>query len=337
MPDNSNTASGRSSIIATSLNLQCLRTALIIGLMGAVLAGHWITPDRMSTFHDMHALLLKLFILPVVLSAVWFGLRGALLVSALSTLFYMPLISARFFGHTGEAIIQYGEIATIWFTAILIGTFVDRERAAMHSLASMHEGALIALVSALDARERNTYLHSLRVRAYAIKIGHSLKLDNRSLVTLGAGALLHDVGKLGIPDAILLKHGTLTKKEWCLMRKHPEIGRKILASTPFLDDAAEIVYAHHERYDGTGYPRQLIGEEIPLCARIFSVADVFDALTTDRPYHEKIGYEQAIQEIKRGAGTQFDPAVVQAFLALPQTEWASVVQTNLAKPLGFKV
>lgn len=308
-----------------------LQATVIVCLLGSVLAGHWITPDKTHAFHAVHIAFQKLFILPIVLAAVWFGLRGALFTSGLSTLLYMPFIVVRLSGHTDEAMSQYGEIATIWITAILTGIFVDRERAAMQNVARMHEGALIALVSALDARERNTHLHSLRVRAFAQRIGRAMALDERAITILGEGALLHDVGKIGVPDAILLKPGPLTKEEWIVMRQHPDIGRSILKPTPFLHEAAEIVYTHHERYDGTGYPRMLRGKDIPLGARVFSVADVFDALTTDRPYHEKLDMDQAVSEIRQGAGKQFDSEVVQAFLTISPSEWQSIAQEIVAE------
>jgi hypothetical protein len=310
----------------TNRKTKWLQAIVIALLLGSVLAGHWITPDKTHAFHAVHIVFQKLFILPVVLAAVWFGLRGALLTSGLSTLFYLPFIFVRLSGHTEEEMAQYGEIATVWITAFLTGIFVDRERAAMQKVARMHEGALIALVSALDARERNTHLHSLRVRAFAKRIGRAMALDERALTTLSEGALLHDVGKIGVPDAILLKPGPLTEEEWVVMRQHPDIGRRILEPTPFLHEAAEIVYTHHERYDGKGYPRMLRGKDIPLGARIFSVADVFDALTTDRPYHEKMDAEQAVSEIQQGAGKQFDSEVVQAFLTISPGEWYGIAQ-----------
>jgi putative nucleotidyltransferase with HDIG domain len=313
-----------------NLRTKWLQSIAIALLLASVLAGHWITPDKTHAFHVVHIVFQKLFILPVILAAVWFGMRGSVLVSALSTLLYLPFIAVRLSGHAEEAMAQYGEIATIWITAVLTGIFVDRERAVMRDVARMHEGALIALVNALDARERNTHLHSLRVSAYAKRIGRAMALDERALASLGEGALLHDVGKIGVPDAILLKPGPLTDEEWFVMRQHPEIGRKILEPAPFLREAAEIVYTHHERYDGTGYPRALRGEDIPLAARIFSVADVFDALTTERPYHRKMDPEQAAREIQEGAGKQFDSAVVQTFSTISPSEWHEIAQNIVA-------
>jgi HD-GYP domain-containing protein (c-di-GMP phosphodiesterase class II) len=135
---------------------------------------------------------------------------------------------------------------------------------------------------------------------------------------LAHGVLLHDIGKIGIPDAILLKPGPLTPDEWKIMRTHPEIGRRLIERIPFLRGAVPIVYSHHEKWDGSGYPRALKGEDIPLGARIFSVVDAFDAMTFDRPYSRAVPFEAAKTEIKRCAGTHFDPAVVGAFLHVPE-------------------
>jgi HD-GYP domain-containing protein (c-di-GMP phosphodiesterase class II) len=142
------------------------------------------------------------------------------------------------------------------------------------------------------------------------------------------GVLLHDIGKIGIPDAILLKPGPLTPAEWKVMRRHPEIGRQLIEKIPFLRAAVPVVYHHHERWDGTGYPLGLRGAGIPLGARIFAVADAFDAMTFDRPYSRAISFEAARAEIRRCAGTHFDPAVVTTFLAIPTEVLAEIRRTS---------
>jgi putative nucleotidyltransferase with HDIG domain len=194
--------------------------------------------------------------------------------------------------------------------------FEDRERA--------HLATLSALASALDARERETQAHSARVQEYTLTLARAMKVPEAELKAMGAGALLHDVGKIGIQDAILLKPGALTDDEWAVMRRHPLIGAEILKRLTHLESAREIVIAHQERWDGTGYPAGLAGAAIPLCARIFAVADAFDAMTSDRPYRKKMSYADAQEEIARCAGTQFDPEVVQTFLAIPQEIWAEI-------------
>jgi putative nucleotidyltransferase with HDIG domain len=194
--------------------------------------------------------------------------------------------------------------------------FEDRERA--------HLATLSALASALDARERETRAHSARVQGYTLTLARAMRVSEAELKAMGAGALLHDVGKIGIQDAILLKPGALTDEEWAVMRRHPLIGAEILQRLTHLEGAREIVVAHQERWDGTGYPAGLKGTAIPLCARIFAVADAFDAMTSDRPYRKKMAYIDARKEIECCAGTQFDPEIVKIFLTIPREVWAEI-------------
>jgi len=185
-----------------------------------------------------------------------------------------------------------------------------------YQLAETYNGTLEALVLALDARDRETKGHSLRVTQYALTIARQMGVGEESpeWVEIQRGALLHDVGKIGVPDYILHKPGPLTPEEWDEMKRHPKIGHEMLKEISFLAGAAAIVHTHHERFDGKGYPRALAGDETPLGARIFSVADAFDAMTSHRPYRAALPPEAARDEIIQHSGTQFDPQVVQAFL-----------------------
>ena len=193
-----------------------------------------------------------------------------------------------------------------------------RELAAtLHELESTYRTTLEALGSAIDTRDLGTHAHSRRVRGYSLTIARAYGMPEVELRDLEHGVLLHDIGKIGIPDAILLKPGPLTPAEWKIMRTHPEIGRQLVEQIPFLRGAVPIVYHHHERWDGTGYPLGLKGEQIPLGARIFAIADAFDAMTFDRPYSRAISLESARREIERSAGSHFDPRVVNVFLDLP--------------------
>ena len=176
-----------------------------------------------------------------------------------------------------------------------------------------------ALTAALDAREHETGLHSQRVACHTQVLAWRFTQDPQRLRQIYWGALLHDIGKVGIPDAILLKQGPLTEDEWLIMRTHPEIGHRILASVQFMAEAAEIVLCHEERFDGTGYPRGLSGEAIPLAARLFAVIDTLDAMTSDRPYRKGLSFDAAKVEILRLAGAQFDPQAVEAFSAEEKT------------------
>jgi response regulator RpfG family c-di-GMP phosphodiesterase len=186
-------------------------------------------------------------------------------------------------------------------------------RQALKDVSTTYQNTLMALVSALDAREHETSDHSIRVVEYTVAIAGRMAIKGQELDEIGRGALLHDVGKIGVPDAVLLKPGKLTPEEWVEMRKHPDIGFNMIAPIPFLSIPSTIVLSHQERFDGRGYPRNLSKEEIHIGARIFAVADTLDAMTSDRPYRKGTTFKNAIEEINRCAGTQFDPEVVRAF------------------------
>ena len=191
---------------------------------------------------------------------------------------------------------------------------------ALQGIGQAYQSTLAALVHALDAREHETSDHSQRVVRYTLAIARHLEMPEPQLEDIGRGALLHDIGKIGVPDSILLKPGPLTNAEWIEMRRHPEVGYRILESIEFLRPAAEIVLSHQERWDGNGYPRGLKGEAIPVGARVFAIADTLDAMTSDRPYRKAVSYADARAEIARCGGTQFDPACVAAFLKLSDDE-----------------
>lgn len=205
-----------------------------------------------------------------------------------------------------------------------------------HMSEQLHEaytGTLESLVAALDMRDQETRGHSGRVAAHSLELAQILGIkDDEELTMIYRGALMHDVGKIGVPDAILRKPGPLTDEEWEFMRRHPALGYRILAQVPYLRPAAKIVLAHHERWDGDGYPRRLKGEDIPLGARIFSLSDTYDAIVSDRPYREGQSPDAAFAEILRCAGTQFDPKVVEAFeAAFPR--WREEDLSGTRRPL----
>ncbi|MBV9423722.1 MAG: HD domain-containing protein [Solirubrobacterales bacterium] len=202
------------------------------------------------------------------------------------------------------------------YAADLRDTF-KQERTRSQELRSSYTATVRALSNAVEARDAYTGKHAERVTAYGIEIARAVGVSIADTRELEFGFLLHDIGKLGIPDAILYKPGALTDNERALMTQHPLIGAQIVDDIEFLAPAARVVRSHHERWDGSGYPDGLAGEEIPLAARVFSVADVLDALTTDRPYRHALPLSKAREMIVAGSGTQFDPRVVEAFKSIP--------------------
>jgi response regulator RpfG family c-di-GMP phosphodiesterase len=204
--------------------------------------------------------------------------------------------------------------------------------AALREIETAYANTLNALVAALDAREHETSDHSQRVVRYTLAVARRLGVPDGELPDISRGALMHDIGKIGVPDAILLKPGKLTQEEWVEMRKHPQTGFNILQPIPFLTGPAQIVLAHQERIDGGGYPRGLVGDAIPIGARIFSIADTFDAITSNRPYRKGQSLEAARAEIQRCAGTQFDKACAEAFLSFSFEELAALARPAAPHP-----
>ncbi len=208
-------------------------------------------------------------------------------------------------------------------------------RTVLRDLDKAYDGTLHALVAALDARDSETGGHSSRVADLTAAIAAEMGIprDSEQSKIIAWGALLHDVGKIAVPDAILRKPGRLTDDEWVIMRSHARAGFEIVQGVEFLAPAADMVLAHHERYDGAGYPRGLAGEEVPLGARIFMIADTFDAITSERPYKPAIAPEEALAEILRCSGTQFDPACVRAFLTVYQQRFVTSRQKDTPRGL----
>jgi len=192
----------------------------------------------------------------------------------------------------------------------------ERLATAYATLATAYEETIRGWALALELRDLETRGHTARVTALTLSLARSWGLTESRIVHLQRGAILHDIGKLGIPDAILLKPGRLTQEERAIIERHPDLARQMLGEIPFLEPAMAIPWCHHERWDGSGYPRGLRGEEIPLEARMFSVVDVWDALRSTRPYKEPWPAARVAVLLRDEAGRQFDPAVVDAFLAL---------------------
>lgn len=199
-------------------------------------------------------------------------------------------------------------------------------QAAVRQIERNYEDTLEALGAAIDLRDSDTAGHSQRVCRYALEIAKAMGLPEVQLKNLSMGAHLHDIGKLAIPDAILLTPGPLSAEEWVIMKEHVRVGYDLVSRISFLAGAAEIILTHHERCDGSGYPRGLQTEQIPLGARIFAVADTLDAVTSDRPYQAARSFEAGLELIRRESGRLFDPQVVSVFLAIPPETWPAIAQ-----------
>jgi putative nucleotidyltransferase with HDIG domain len=199
----------------------------------------------------------------------------------------------------------------------------------LDSLEDAYRSTLKALTTALETRDQETHGHSERVVSYSLRLGREYGLNREQMKALEFGSLLHDIGKIGVPDSILRKPGKLTEEEWVLMREHPMHGQQILRGIDFLQGAARVVAQHHEKWDGTGYPLGLVETEIDVNARIFAVADAFDAITSDRVYRRGKSYEAAAQELDDWAGRQFDPEVVKAFHQVPKEDWEELHRLSL--------
>jgi ribonuclease P protein subunit RPR2 len=211
----------------------------------------------------------------------------------------------------GAVILGMAGLATMVLMLIMRSLTVERQRG--KALATSYGVTVEALATAIEAKDLTTGGHIERVRRLGLLLATEVvpPRDSRD-PQMAYGFLLHDIGKLAVPDAILRAPGRLNEEQWTLMRRHPEEGVRMLSNVPFLDRALDVVRHHHERWDGGGYPDGLRGEEIPLWARIFSVVDALDAMTAERPYRAARSYDEALQEIRRNSGTQFDPAIVAA-------------------------
>jgi putative nucleotidyltransferase with HDIG domain len=219
-------------------------------------------------------------------------------------------------------------------------TVAERTRelqSALKQIERSYEDTLEALGAAVDLRDNETAGHSRRVCLYSMRIARAMGWEDEKLRDLARGAYLHDIGKLGVPDSILLKPGPLTSEEREVMQRHAQIGFDLIREIPFLASAAEIVLCHHERYDGFGYPRGLKGLEIPASARIFSVADTLDAMTSQRPYRQAATFEHAHDTIRELAGTQCDPEAISVFLKIPKGTWKTLALSLRDGGAVFKI
>jgi response regulator RpfG family c-di-GMP phosphodiesterase len=200
-------------------------------------------------------------------------------------------------------------------------------RSALKQIECTYEDTLQALGAAMDLRDHTTAGHCRRVCLFAMELGRASGWRDERLSNLARGAYLHDIGKLGVPDKILLKPGPLDVEEREVMQRHPQIGFDLIKNIPFLAPAAEIVLNHHERHDGLGYPQGLMGRDIPQSSLIFSIADTLDAMTSERPYRRASSFDEAHDTIRKLSGTQFDPQSIEVFLEIPRDVWSALAAT----------
>jgi putative nucleotidyltransferase with HDIG domain len=306
------------------------RGTAVFVLMAAVTVFLFSVPEDGQGWHGSRGLVQKFYFLPLMLAAAWFGFRGAV-VATLTITAIVVLIVVESRVSAGAQIERMGEVGVFWLVGALAANFFEQQKKHMGALETANENTLYVLASALDVREENTGSHSRRVAGYAIRLAEEMGIDDRdALDVIWKGALLHDLGKIGIPDSILLKPGPLTEEEWALMRRHSEVGFEMLAGVRFLQEPAEIVLYHHEWYDGRGYPRGLKGTEIPLSARLFAVIDVFDAVTTARPYRTPESHAGARTILRQKEGTHLDPEIVQCFERVPISDWEGIASGRRA-------
>jgi HD-GYP domain-containing protein (c-di-GMP phosphodiesterase class II) len=202
-------------------------------------------------------------------------------------------------------------------------------------LKALKTGVMCALNMLLDLKDMRTGLHATRLAEWAVRVGESLGIEDGELRDIEAASLLHDIGKIGLPDSILLKPGRLTPEEYAITKKHPEYGWAILRSVPGFERASLLVLHHHERYDGKGYPAGLVGEEIPLGSRIVSIVDAFDAMLSSRAYRDALPVEEAVGRLVADTGKQFDPKISPLFIELARSNMPELLCTPDELPVGL--
>jgi len=292
-------------------------------------------PEKSTEWIRSREMIRKLFLFPILLSAMWFGVRGAASSTVFATLVCGGLAGNAWPVEVSSQVERVGEVAVFWLVGALSASFFEQQKRFVGEIEVANDNTLLALAAALDVREHNTGVHSQRVADYTLRLAREVGVrDKDTLDDFWRGALLHDVGKIGIPDKVLLKPGPLSEEEWVVMRNHPEVGARMLRKIEFLRVPSEIVLSHHERYDGAGYPRKLKGAQIPLGARLFAVIDVYDALTTDRAYHTARSHTDALARIREESDTHFDPSVLAAFGKIPFEELREIAKKNQT-PLIF--
>ena len=307
------------------ISTQGKRSAALVAGVLMVTVLHRSAPTGSHGWHGWHLVAERPYYLPILLSAAWFPFKGAAAVTLLASAAYGLHVVLDWRGQPMVQAELGANVTTFWVLAVTTSLLFGRWKAALAGIERAHQETLSALAGSLELREPYTGGHSERVRAYTLLLADRLGiLDPEERRFLAAGALFHDIGKIGIPDAILTKEDPLTSQEREVMKRHPELGAGLIGRVSLLQEARELVLSHHERFDGAGYPRGLQGEAIPRGARLFAVADAFDAMTTARSYRPALPFDEAARRIREGRGTQFDPRVVDAFEGVGSAEWREI-------------
>lgn len=277
-----------------------------LGLLGTALVKNVLVNATVPTIINIMGLVLSAIILIILIGFT---------LSALLTRPLTNLMKASQAVTAGDLSIKVNSETNdeIGILAESFNQMVQSLNQSHHRMVETYDKTLEGWAKALELKDKETSGHTLRVTEMTVSMARLLNLTEEQVEHIRRGAMLHDIGKMGIPDQILLKPGKLDEKEWKLMRNHPAYAYEMLKDIPFLEPALEIPYCHHERWDGMGYPRGLAGEEIPLSARLFAIVDAWDALISDRPYHQGLPEDAALEEIRAGSGTQFDPGLVEIF------------------------
>jgi putative nucleotidyltransferase with HDIG domain len=312
---------GFSGPVARGVAVGILMVAITVALLSL--------PEQSEQWIRSREMVRKLYLFPILLCASWFGGSGAAVSTVAATAVCAGLAGSSWPSEVSGQVARIGEVGVFWLVGALAASFFDQQKRFIRDIETANDNTLLALASALDVREHSTGVHSQRVADYTLRLAKEMRITRpEELDVIWRGALLHDMGKIGIPDTVLLKPGPLTEEEWKVMRTHPEVGSRMLRKIDFLRKSSEIVLSHHERFDGKGYPRGLKGAHIPLGARLFAVIDVYDALTTDRVYHTARSHAEALENITEGDGTRFDPEVVAAFRKIPFDELREIARNN---------
>ena len=255
-----------------------------------------------------------LYYIPIVFGAFFYGIAGGVMVSSFAGLTYSIFVSASGIPYNNSEL--FPGIASFILVGLLTGLLSSRLEKKVKQVPELYMGVVRSLALAVDEKDHYTRTHSENVTKYAVAIAKELGLARKEIQKIRRAAQLHDIGKIGIHDYILNKKSKLTDEEWKEIKLHPSKGAKILEPLNFLEETIGIIRHHHERHDGKGYPDNKEGDAIPLGARIIAVVDSFDAMTSDRPYRKAMGKKEAVKQLKKNSGSQFDPHAVEAFLRL---------------------